>query len=92
MVDEYLRQGPLDFVKIPPRIEGDQETHDGSAVLIDLGLRGQIVLRGSLSVSGFADAVEKIPPNDRTISKVFRSAIFKKPSLLVDVMKVFAGV
>lgn len=60
MVDEYLRQGPLDFVKIPPRIKGDQDTHDGSALLIDLGLRGQIALRGSLSVSGFADAVENI--------------------------------
>ena len=43
-------------------------------------------------LDSIADAVGKIPPNDRTIAKVFRNAIFKKPSLLVDVMKVFAGV
>lgn len=39
-----------------------------------------------------ADAVEKIPSSDRTIAKVFRKAVFKKPALIVDVMKVFAGV
>ncbi|MDP6397084.1 MAG: NAD(P)/FAD-dependent oxidoreductase [Candidatus Marinimicrobia bacterium] len=43
-------------------------------------------------LNSISDAVEKIPPDDRTIGKVFRKAIFKKPSLLVDVMKVFAGV
>ena len=43
-------------------------------------------------LNSICDAVEKIPPEERTIGKVFRKAIFKKPSLLVDVMKVFAGV
>jgi len=43
-------------------------------------------------LNSISDAVEKIPPEERTIGKVFRKAIFKKPSLLVDVMKVFAGV
>ena len=60
MVDEYLRQGPLDFAKIPLKVEGDQGTYNGTTVLVDYGFRGQIALRGSLSVSGFADAVEKI--------------------------------
>ena len=43
-------------------------------------------------LDSIADAVGKIPPNDRTNAKVFRNAIFKTRSLLVDVMKVFAGV
>jgi digeranylgeranylglycerophospholipid reductase len=43
-------------------------------------------------LDSIADAVGKIPPNDRTIAKVFRNAIVKKPSLIIDVMKVFAGV
>jgi len=36
--------------------------------------------------------ISKIPPDKRTITKIFSRLIFKKPSLLVDVMKVFAGV
>ena len=43
-------------------------------------------------VDSIVGAVENIPPNDRSIAKVFRKAVFKKPSLMVDVMKVFAGV
>lgn len=38
-----------------------------------------------------ADAVEKIPPGQRTITKIFTKAVFKKPSLVYDVMKVFSG-
>ena len=36
--------------------------------------------------------ISKIPAEKRTIAKIFGRLIFKKPSLLVDVMKVFAGV
>ena len=36
--------------------------------------------------------ISKIPAEKRTIAKIFARLIFKKPSLLVDVMKVFAGV
>ena len=38
-----------------------------------------------------ATAVEKIPQEKRTITRVFSKAVFKKPSLAYDVMKVFAG-
>ena len=39
-----------------------------------------------------ADAVSEIPEGERTITKVFSKAVFKKPSLVVDVVRVFAGV
>ena len=39
-----------------------------------------------------ADKVLSIPPEKRTLSSVFKAAVFKKPSLIVDVLKVFAGV
>ena len=39
-----------------------------------------------------ADKVLSIPHNRRTLSSVFKAAVFKKPSLIVDVLKVFAGV
>ncbi len=43
-------------------------------------------------LDSIAGAVAKIPPEERSIAKVFRKAVFKKPSLVMDVMKVFAGV
>ena len=39
-----------------------------------------------------ADKVSLIPPEKRRLSSVFKAAVFKKPSLIVDVLKVFAGV
>ena len=60
MVNEYLRQGPLDFVKILTREEGEQGKPNVTVELVDRSFRGQISLRGGLSVSGFADAVEKV--------------------------------
>ena len=38
-----------------------------------------------------ADGIAKIPEDERTISKVFMKAVFRKPTLLYDVVKVFAG-
>ncbi len=39
-----------------------------------------------------ADAIAKIPENDRTLTKLFSIAVKRKPSLLIDVARVFAGV
>ena len=39
-----------------------------------------------------ADSVLSIPHNKRTLASVFKAAVFKKPSLVIDVLKVFAGV
>ena len=39
-----------------------------------------------------ADKVLSIPSHKRTLSSVFKAAVFKKPSLIMDVVKVFAGV
>jgi len=36
--------------------------------------------------------VLSIPHNKRTLSSVFKTAVFKKPALIIDVLKVFAGV
>ena len=43
-------------------------------------------------LNGIAKKVLTIPPNKRTLASVFRAAVFKKPSLIMDVLKVFAGV
>ena len=43
-------------------------------------------------LNSIADKVLSIPYNKRTLSSVFKASVFKKPSLLIDVLKVFAGV
>ena len=35
--------------------------------------------------------INKLPPHKITLSRVFTTAIMKKPSLIIDVMKMFAG-
>ena len=39
-----------------------------------------------------ADGIAKIPEDERTLTKLFSIAVKKKPSLLIDVARVFAGV
>ena len=39
-----------------------------------------------------AEKVSKIPESKRTLSSIFKHAVYKKPSLAIDVLKVFAGV
>jgi len=39
-----------------------------------------------------ADKSCSIPEKDRTLASVFRYAVYKKPTLLIDVIKVFAGI
>ena len=39
-----------------------------------------------------ANKVSKVPANKRTLSTVFKHAVFKKPSILIDVAKVFVGI
>ena len=39
-----------------------------------------------------ANKVANIPENKRGLSDVFKAAVFKKPSLMIDVLKVFVGV
>ena len=43
-------------------------------------------------LNSIADKVVSIPSNKRTLASVFKAAVFKKPSLIIDVLKVFAGV
>ena len=38
------------------------------------------------------EKVLSIPKDKRRLSSVFKAAVFKKPTLIVDVLKVFAGV
>ena len=38
-----------------------------------------------------ANKVENIPENKRGLSDVFKAAVYKKPSLMLDVLKVFVG-
>ncbi|MFQ6610624.1 MAG: NAD(P)/FAD-dependent oxidoreductase, partial [Fidelibacterota bacterium] len=39
-----------------------------------------------------AAKVQKIPENKRTLTQIFKACVIKKPSLMLDVIKVFAGV
>ena len=39
-----------------------------------------------------ADKVSMIPEHKRGLLDIFKSAVYKKPSLIIDVLKVFAGV
>ena len=43
-------------------------------------------------INGIAQKVETIPLNKRTLTSVFKVTVFKKPSLIIDVMKAFSGV
>jgi digeranylgeranylglycerophospholipid reductase len=43
-------------------------------------------------LDSIAEKVLSIPHNKRTLSSVFKAAVFKKPALIIDVLKVFAGV
>ena len=43
-------------------------------------------------LNDIAIKVESIPNNKRTLSSVFKAAVYKKPSLIIDVMRAFAGV
>ncbi len=42
-------------------------------------------------LNSIADSVSSIPLNKRSLSSIFKKAVVKKPSLLIDVLKVFSG-
>ena len=60
MDNRYLRQGPLDHIRISAELEADQGGNEATVVLEDRGFRGQIVLRGRASDAEFFDAVSDI--------------------------------
>ena len=39
-----------------------------------------------------ANQVSKVPSDKRSLSNIFKHAVYKKPTLIIDVLKVFAGV
>ena len=43
-------------------------------------------------LDSIAEKVLSIPDNKRTLTSVFKTAVFKKPTLIIDVLKVFSGV
>jgi len=43
-------------------------------------------------LNSIAENVLKIPYDKRTLASVFKAAVFKKPSLIIDVLKVLSGV
>tara|TARA_Y100001936_G_C16009448_1_gene632662 strand:+ start:178 stop:1356 length:1179 start_codon:yes stop_codon:yes gene_type:complete len=42
-------------------------------------------------INDIAEKINKLPPHKITLGRVFSTAIMKKPSLIIDVMKMFAG-
>jgi len=43
-------------------------------------------------LDSIAEKVLSIPHDKRTLTSVFKAAVFRKPTLIIDVLKVFAGV
>ena len=43
-------------------------------------------------LNDIAIKIESIPNNKRTLTSVFKAAVYKKPSLIIDVMRAFTGV
>ena len=43
-------------------------------------------------INGIASKIDSIPVEKRTLQKVFMSSMIKKPSLVIDVLRVFAGI
>ncbi|NOZ08442.1 MAG: NAD(P)/FAD-dependent oxidoreductase [FCB group bacterium] len=43
-------------------------------------------------LNAIARQISRIPENERTLTRIFKACVFKKPSLIVDVIKVFAGI
>ena len=43
-------------------------------------------------LDSIAEKVLAISHDKRTLTSVFKAAVFKKPTLIIDVLKVFAGV
>ena len=42
-------------------------------------------------LNGIADKVSAIDPSKRSLGSVFKTAVYKKPSLIIDVVRIFAG-
>ncbi len=55
-------------------------------------LKNTITELSDEELDNIAKAVLKIPEDERTITKVFLKAVMKKPKLIYDVTKVFAGI
>ncbi|MBC8479175.1 MAG: NAD(P)/FAD-dependent oxidoreductase [FCB group bacterium] len=55
-------------------------------------LKETIVNLSDNDLNNIAKEVHKIPEDKRTLTKIFKACVFKKPSLIVDVIKVFAGI
>jgi hypothetical protein len=55
-------------------------------------MKNTIVTLTDADLNGIAAKVSDIPEEERTLTKIFSACVFKKPSLLVDVIKVFAGI
>jgi digeranylgeranylglycerophospholipid reductase len=43
-------------------------------------------------LNSIADKIKKLPREKRTLTKIFSTALIKKPLLVIDVIKVFAGI
>ena len=48
-------------------------------------------LKIKFELNSIAENVLKIPYDKRTLASVFKAAVFKKPSLIIDVLKVLSG-
>ena len=48
--------------------------------------------KGDIDIARIYEKELSIPTHKRTLSSVFKAAVFKKPTLIIDVLKVFAGV
>ena len=45
-----------------------------------------------IELNSISEKVLSIPPNKRSLASVFKAAVYKKPSLVIDVIRAFASV
>ncbi len=83
---ESIKQHKPDYI-----LEYEKKWHDrlGKRHLIFNRIKEGIYNFSDEKFNDIAHAVSKVPVENRSIGKVFKTALFNKPSLLVDVAKVF---
>ena len=95
MAVDSLKLGAFEFIQKPFSSERLLNFLNRAIENVDLKKEKRVLeskLFHSYEIIGKSQSIEKIKPKERSIAKLFRNAVYKKPALIIDVMKVFAGV
>ena len=76
MIKKYIKLCNKDFVSRHNRIHSVKET---------------VQKLTDEEMNYIAEKINSMPPDKVSLARVFRTAVIKKPSLIIDVMRIFAG-